>query len=79
MRISITTAVAIYFITWWLVLFLVLPFGVRSQHEERVTHGTDPGAPVAFRFGRTVLITTVLTAVLCGLAYAAFALELISF
>ncbi len=29
-----TAGVAIYLIVWWLVFFAVLPFGVRSQHEE---------------------------------------------
>lgn len=41
---------AIYFVVWWLMLFAVLPFGVRSQHESgEVAPGTDPGAPVAPR------------------------------
>ena len=26
---------AIYFLIWWLTLFAVLPFGIRSQHEAR--------------------------------------------
>ena len=35
---------------WWIVLFLTLPFGVRSQHEDGGgAPGTDPGAPVASR------------------------------
>ncbi|MDE2017200.1 MAG: DUF1467 family protein, partial [Hyphomicrobiales bacterium] len=40
---------ATYFTTWWIVLFAVLPFGVRSQHEagETPAPGVDPGAPVA--------------------------------
>ena len=27
------SALAIYFIIWWLCLFVVLPFGVRNAHE----------------------------------------------
>src|SRR4029079_7491300 len=30
MAIQISTAIAIYFIIWWVVLFVTLPFGVRS-------------------------------------------------
>ena len=30
----VTTAVAIFFLIWWVVLFAVLPLGVRSQHED---------------------------------------------
>ena len=48
MAYTISTAFAIYFVLWWLVLFLTLPFGVRSQHEDgEGAPGTDPGAPVA--------------------------------
>ena len=44
---SLSTAIAIYFIIWWVVLFAVLPWGVRSQQESGdVVSGTDPGAPV---------------------------------
>ena len=28
-----TTIIAIYFLIWWLTLFAVLPFGVKSQSE----------------------------------------------
>ena len=41
---AIATGIAIYFLIWWVVLFAVLPWGVRPQGEEART-GTDPGAP----------------------------------
>ena len=48
MAIQISTWLAIYFVLWWVMLFVTLPFGVRSQHEEGGDlQGTDPGAPVA--------------------------------
>ncbi|MDC7786502.1 DUF1467 family protein [Rhodoplanes sp. TEM] len=60
-----TTFAAIYFVTWWIVLFAILPFGVRSQHETGdIAPGTDPGAPSApallVKAGWTTLVTTVL-------------------
>ena len=59
----VTTAVAIFFLIWWVVLFAVLPFGVRSQHEDgEMAAGTDPGAPVIPRLGRKLLLTTVVAA-----------------
>ena len=45
----VTTALAIFFLIWWVVLFAVLPWGVRGQHEGdggEIVPGTDPGAPV---------------------------------
>ena len=49
---------------WWIVLFLTLPFGVRSQHEDgEGAPGTDPGAPIMARMGRKLIWTTVISAV----------------
>lgn len=44
MAYTISTALAVYFVIWWITLFLTLPFGVRSQHEDgEGADGTDPG------------------------------------
>lgn len=60
------TWVAIYFVVWWLCLFVVLPFGVRTQLEAgEVAPGTDPGAPVRPNWLRILSATSVL-------AFAAF-------
>jgi len=67
---SITTAVAIFFLIWWVVLFAVLPWGVRSQHEHgEVVPGTDPGAPAAPHLRRTLVWTTLVSVVLFGGCY----------
>jgi predicted secreted protein len=57
------TSIAIYFIIWWLVLFAVLPIGVRSQQESGpVVAGTDPGAPAKPMLLRKLIATTVVAA-----------------
>jgi predicted secreted protein len=62
---TISTGFAIYFVIWWIALFLTLPFGVRSQHEDgEGTDGTDPGAPVITRMGVKLIWTTVISAVI---------------
>jgi predicted secreted protein len=65
---STPLAVAIYLTMWWIVLFAVLPIGVRSQHEEAepAAEGSDPGAPVAPRLLVKAAITTVVSAILFG-------------
>lgn len=70
---SLSTAFAIYFVLWWVVLFAVLPFGVRSQADngEEIA-GTDPGAPSAARMGRKLLWTTVVSAAIFGVGMWAF-------
>ncbi len=65
------TAVAVFFLIWWVVLFAVLPWGVRSQHEGgEVVPGTDPGAPVVFSLKRKLLWTTLVTVVVFAAFYA---------
>ncbi len=70
---SLTTAIAIYFIIWWVVLFAVLPWGVRSQEESgAVAPGTDPGAPVVPAIWRKLVWTTLASAVIfavCAVLY----------
>ena len=57
-------AIASYLTIWWVVLFAILPFGVRSQHEAGdITHGTDPGAPVAPRLLSKALWTTLVASI----------------
>ena len=73
MAYTISTAFAIYFVIWWITLFLTLPFGIRSQHEDGGgAAGTDPGAPVVSRMGPRLLWTTVLSAAIFALAMLAY-------
>lgn len=64
--------VAIYLLFWFLSLFLVLPFGVRTDREMGVE--PEPGhaesAPHRFRFGKVVLRTTIVAAILFAVFYA---------
>ncbi|NJR13756.1 MAG: DUF1467 family protein [Phyllobacteriaceae bacterium] len=59
------TIVAIYFVLWWLVLFAVMPFGVRTQSEDgEVTLGTVRSAPSRPHFAKAAFRTTIVSAVL---------------
>lgn len=76
---SLGAAIAIYFIIWWLVLFAVLPFGVRSQAEAGdVVPGSEQGAPYRHRMWRNAAWTTVISAVLFALYYANYTTGLIT-
>ena len=73
MAYTISTLFAIYFVLWWVTLFLTLPFGVRSQHEEGGgVPGTDPGAPIASLMGRKLIWTTIVSAAIFALAMLAY-------
>jgi predicted secreted protein len=73
MTYTISTLFAIYFVLWWITLFVTLPFGVRSQHEDGVgAPGTDPGAPITSQMGRKLIWTTFISAVIFALAMFAY-------
>jgi predicted secreted protein len=76
----ITTAAAIFVLIWWVVLFAVLPWGVRSPHEggEEVTPGTDPGAPVVHHLGRKLIWTTIVSAAVFASCYIVYVDRLIT-
>ena len=70
---TISTGFAIYFVMWWIVLFMALPFGIRSQHEDgEGSPGTDPGAPVTTGMGRKLIWTTAVSAVLFAVSMLAY-------
>jgi predicted secreted protein len=72
---SIWSAIAVYFIIWWTVLFAVLPWGVRNAHEagETIETGNEPGAPVKPRLLFKALITTIVAAIVFAGVYAVIA------
>ena len=66
-------AAATFMTIWFVVLFAVLPFGIRSQQEVgELTPGTDPGAPIApkllAKFAWTTLISAGVFAAVAALA-----------
>lgn len=67
---TLGSAIAIYFVIWWITLFAVLPFGIRSQLEAgEVSPGSDPGAPAQTRFPRVILINSAVASVFFGIFY----------
>jgi predicted secreted protein len=66
-----TGAAALYFVVWWIGLFAVLPFGVRSQAEdEDVVVGSEPGAPSAPALREKAVWTSLLATVVFVAAVA---------
>ena len=68
---TITGALVLYSVTWFLTLFCVLPIRTVSQEEnDHVVPGTPPGAPAHEVMRRkawiTTLIATPIWAVIAG-------------
>jgi predicted secreted protein len=68
--VNVLAFVAIYVIVWMVCLFMVLPWGARSQSDANaVTHGTEPGAPARFTIWKKLLATTILAFVVVALIF----------
>ena len=73
------TSLATYAIIWWLVMFMVLPWGVRRIEPEDLREGDDPGAPENPRMLMKVAVTTGVSGVVFGLVYLVVISGVISF
>ena len=72
---SVSGSVALYFVIWWILLFAVLPFGVRSQAETgEVVQGSEPGAPTLPALREKTIWTTLVASVVLVLVAAVFPL-----
>ncbi|MEZ7845371.1 MAG: DUF1467 family protein [Rhodospirillales bacterium] len=76
---SLTEIVVVYIIIWWLVLFMVLPFGITRVDPDTLLPGQDPGSPAKGRMVLKLVITSGITAVLVGIYYFVATTGLISF
>ena len=74
---TIASAIVVFVIVWWLVLFIVLPWGIRRVENPEAGH--EPGAPVNPRLWLKAGITTAIALVVWGAIYWAIEAELISF
>ncbi|RIY03695.1 DUF1467 family protein [Aureimonas flava] len=67
---GILTAVAIYFVIWWTVLFVVLPIRMRSQADEgEIVLGTTHSAPARFSLGKVALYNTLVSTAVFAVFY----------
>jgi predicted secreted protein len=70
------TGVASFLVIWWLVIFAVLPWGVRPAEDEM---GQRAGAPANPRLGLKVLVTTGVAALLWSILYLIVSSDIWSF
>jgi predicted secreted protein len=65
-----TSILAIYLLFWWGCLFLVLPFRLRSSMEpDEHVPGQAESATPRFSVGRTVLWTSIVSALFFAVYY----------
>ena len=74
-ELRISGALALYFVIWWILLFAVLPFGVRSQAEAgEVIRGSEPGAPARPALREKAIWTTLVASVVLVIVALVFPL-----
>lgn len=74
------TSVAVFAIIWWLVLFLVLPWGIAGNIDAAdVANGQDAGAPRKPHLWLKLLVTTLAAGALFAGFYAVTESGLVSF
>ena len=71
------TGILVYVIVWWLVLFTVLPWGVKRAETTEVGHAD--GAPEKPMMWRKAAITSIIAAAIWGLIYLAIENGWVSF
>ena len=64
---NIVSAIVVYLVLWWLVLFMVLPWGI--NRTEAPEEGHDPGAPERPMLWRKAAVTTLIATVLFAIVY----------
>lgn len=69
--------VVVYVVTWWIVLFAVLPFGIRPIEKGELGHAA--GAPANPRLWFKAGITTAIATVIWIAFYVVASSNLISF
>ncbi|HWK67938.1 MAG TPA: DUF1467 family protein [Rhizobiaceae bacterium] len=61
---------ALYFVVWWLTLFAILPFSLRTQDDDQeVVLGTVSSAPKGPHMLRAMIRTTIVSAIVLGCFY----------
>ena len=75
-----STAAAIYFLIWWLVLFCTLPIGVRNAAEDGVAveAGNDPGAPTVIGMKFKLILTTIVSTIVFTILWVIYVNRLVS-
>jgi len=62
---AVTSALVLLAVTWFMVMFVTLPFGLRTQGDEKKRlKGTHAGAPANFQLKRTVKKVTLIALVI---------------
>ncbi|MFP4274203.1 MAG: DUF1467 family protein [Paracoccaceae bacterium] len=76
---SITSAIVLYAVIWFMVLLVVLPLRVQTQGDlGKITEGTHASAPEDAQMGRKARLTTLVSLVIWAVICAVILSEIIT-
>ena len=62
---TITSAIVLLSVYWFIILFIILPIKITTQSDERnIVEGTAPSSPVNPNLKRKFSITTIVSVIL---------------
>ena len=68
---AVTSAIVLYAVIWFMVMFVVLPIRLRTQGDEgEIVPGTQAGAPANFNLKRTALIVSAIAFAIWAVIFA---------
>ncbi|MDG1995490.1 MAG: DUF1467 family protein [Emcibacteraceae bacterium] len=52
-----------FFVSWWIILFMILPLGVKthSESDEEIAKGVDVGSPIHANIKQKMKLNTIVT------------------
>ncbi len=74
---DIMSGIVVYFTTWWIVLFMALPFGAYRVSDPE--YGHDHGAPKTSHLKLKLLATTFVTTILWFIIDYLITIKIINF
>ncbi|MAW01730.1 MAG: hypothetical protein CMI81_02435 [Candidatus Pelagibacter sp.] len=67
---TITGAIVIYVIIWWIVFFTILPLNIKSQLDnQKIYPGSEPSAPSDPKIKKRIFSTTLISTILFIIIY----------
>jgi predicted secreted protein len=64
---NIASLIVVFTMIWWLLFFMMLPFGVKVNQDVQPGHADSAPSNPNLRF--KAVVTTIITAILTGLFY----------
>jgi predicted secreted protein len=74
---SLAGGILVFIVVWWVVLFTVLPFGIKP--DSNAIKGLEPSAPQNPLIAKKFMVTTLITTIIWVLIYVIISKDILIF